>query len=394
MSVLQEIYRHCATLEPRAGKQSRLESCRRREADLIDLLWSSDEVRSRKTLVYDEINNGLHYFNVSLFQAIPQVYRNLRSALNDIYPELEKMVLPPLLRFGSWIGGDRDGNPFVTHETTEQAVLMHADNVLRYYSKQLKHLRKRLLHCASIIAIDPAIDARNEHYARLGVTVFDYNPEDYNNEPYRRLLALMRAKIQHTNRYIQSMGEDQAAAEHAYPNAEAFLDDLILIRNALKQHDPEQARGDIQDLIRLVRSCGFHMASLDIRQESTWHTSVVADLFAHAPNLPDYNALDEAGRQQALSQLIAAPGTAAPFRTKPLARNPRTTGADAHHRPPARTRRRAHLRQLHHLHDQPRQPHPRSTVPDALRRPLRAGRTRPPPTPPCRLRRSLKPSKT
>ncbi len=118
-------------------------------ADLIDLLWSSDEVRSRKTLVYDEINNGLHYFNVSLFQAIPQVYRNLRSALNDIYPELEKMVLPPLLRFGSWIGGDRDGNPFVTHQTTEQAVLMHADNVLRYYSKQLKHLRKRLLHCAT-----------------------------------------------------------------------------------------------------------------------------------------------------------------------------------------------------------------------------------------------------
>ena len=308
MSVLQEIYRHCATLDHAPENSPAWNHAVAETADLIDLLWSSDEVRSRKTLVYDEINNGLHYFNVSLFQAIPQVYRNLRSALNDIYPELEKMVLPPLLRFGSWIGGDRDGNPFVTHQTTEQAVLMHADNVLRYYSKQLKHLRKRLLHCASIIAIDPAIDARNEHYARLGVTVFDYNPEDYNNEPYRRLLALMRAKIQHTNRYIQSMGEDQAAAEHAYPNAEAFLDDLILIRNSLKQHDPDQARGDIQDLIRLVRSCGFHMASLDIRQESTWHTSVVADLFAHAPNLPDYHALDEAGRQQALTQLIAAPG--------------------------------------------------------------------------------------
>ena len=183
MSVLQEIYRHCATLDHAPENSPAWNHAVAETADLIDLLWSSDEVRSRKTLVYDEINNGLHYFNVSLFQAIPQVYRNLRSALNDIYPELEKMVLPPLLRFGSWIGGDRDGNPFVTHQTTEQAVLMHADNVLRYYSKQLKHLRKRLLHCSSIIAIDPAIDARNEHYARLGVTVFDNNPEEYNNEP-------------------------------------------------------------------------------------------------------------------------------------------------------------------------------------------------------------------
>ena len=308
MSILQNLYRLCDRLDHTAENSAARERILKEAADLIDLLWASDEIRTRKTLVYDEINNGLHYFNASLFQAIPQTYRNLREALNRIYPELKNTVLPPLLRFGSWIGGDRDGNPFVTFETTEQAVLMHADNVLRYYSKQLKHLRNRLLHCASITAIDPAVNARNEHYARLGVTVFEYNPEDYSNEPYRRLLVLMRAKIQHTNRYIQSMGVDKAAAEHAYHSPKDFLDDLILIRDALKQHDPEQADGDIQDLIRLVRSCGFHMASLDIRQESVYHTNVVADIFAHAPNLPDYHSLDEAARLDILNRLLAAPG--------------------------------------------------------------------------------------
>ncbi|MDO4642867.1 MAG: phosphoenolpyruvate carboxylase [Cardiobacteriaceae bacterium] len=308
MSVLQNIYRYCDTLDQAGEGSPAWEKALNDTQELIALLWSSDEVRTRKTLVYDEINNGLHYFNVSLFQAIPQTYRNFRAAINDIYPELENMVLPAFLRFGSWIGGDRDGNPFVTHETTEQAVLMHADNVLRYYSKQLKQLRQHLLHCASIVPIDPAINARIEQYAELGATVFGYNPEDYSNEPYRRLLVLMRAKIKHTNRYIKSLGKDKSAAKHAYHNPQEFLDDLILIRNALKQHDRVQARGDIQDLIRLVRSCGFHMASLDIRQESVYHSNVVADIFAHAPNLPDYHSLEEAERLAILSKLIATPG--------------------------------------------------------------------------------------
>lgn len=308
MNVLQKIYQHCDTLDHAPQHTLQYKKALSETKNLIDLLWSSDEVRTRKTLVYDEINNGLHYFNVSLFQAIPQTYRNFRAAINDIYPELEDMVLPAFLRFGSWIGGDRDGNPFVTHETTEQAVLMHADNVLRYYSKYLKELNKKLLHCQSIIDIDPAVREKTEHYAGLGIQVFDYNPEDYSNEPYRRLLVLMRAKIQHTNRHIQSLGTDAVSAEHAYPNPEAFLEDLLLIRNALRQHDPEQAAGDIQDLIRLVRSCGFHMAALDIRQESAYHSNVVADIFAHAPNLPDYLSLDESARLHILSELIAAPG--------------------------------------------------------------------------------------
>ncbi|WP_105244945.1 phosphoenolpyruvate carboxylase [Psychrobacter sp. Marseille-P5312] len=309
MNILQTLYEHTDAMGVYPEGSRAFEQAKQKTAETIDLLWSSDEVRTRKPLVYDEINNGLHYFDASLFAAIPKVYRNIKDAIVEIYPELSDYALPAFVNFGSWIGGDRDGNPFVTHETTEMAVLMHANTVLRHYQVLIRKLRRELIHSDSIVTIAPEIYERIKDYSELDQQVFCYNPDDYNHEPYRRLLSLILAKIKATNQYIQSQGTDDNAAKDAYLSPAALLDDLRLIRKSVNTHDSAHAEGLLLDTIRLVKTCGFHLAALDIRQDSGYHGEVIADIFANASNLPDYKALSEAERQEWLTRLLQKPGT-------------------------------------------------------------------------------------
>lgn len=309
MNILQTLYEHTDAMGTYPEGSLAFEQAKQKTAETIDLLWSSDEVRTRKPLVYDEINNGLHYFDASLFTAIPKVYRNIKDAIVEIYPELTDYPIPAFVNFGSWIGGDRDGNPFVTHETTEMAVLMHANTVLRHYQVLIRKLRRELIHSDSTVDIAPEVYDRIKDYSELDQSVFCYNPDDYNNEPYRRLLSLILAKITATNQHIQSQGTDEKAAQDAYLSPTALLDDLRLIRKSVNTHDSAHAEGLLLDTIRLVKTCGFHLAALDIRQDSGYHGEVIADIFANASNLPDYNTLNETERQEWLTRLLKKPGT-------------------------------------------------------------------------------------
>ncbi len=312
MNMLQTLYDYTHDLNTLPDDSTAFAQAKQHTAQTIDLLWSSDEVRTRKPLVFDEINNGLHYFNASLFEAIPQVYRNITNAIGEVYPELADYPIPDFLNFGSWIGGDRDGNPFVTHKTTELSILMHADTVLRHYRVLLKKLRRQLIHSDTLVEVAPAVYAKIKAYAELDEEIFVYNPDDYNHEPYRRLLSLILAKIEATNRLIQSKGEDSIAKLDAYANPQDLLEDLRIIRQSVKAHDSSynkaQANGLLRDMIRLVKTCGFHLAALDIRQDSGYHGEVIADIFAHAPNLPDYTALSESERLEWLTKLLEHDG--------------------------------------------------------------------------------------
>ncbi|MBF4489291.1 phosphoenolpyruvate carboxylase [Psychrobacter sp. N25K4-3-2] len=309
MNILQSLFTHSDALNNLTENSFAYEQAKEQTAQTIDLLWSSDEVRTRKPLVYDEINNGLHYFNASLFNAIPKVYRNIKKAIVDIYPELTDYPLPAFMSFGSWIGGDRDGNPFVTFETTELAVLMHADTVLRHYQVLLKKLRRQLIHSDTTVTVSPDVYAKITSYGELDQRVFDYNLDDYGNEPYRRLLSVILTKVKATNRRIQSKGTDVEAEKDAYRNPEELLEDLRIIRHSVNTHDTAHADGLLLDMIRLVKTCGFHLAALDIRQESSYHSEVIADIFASASNLPEYQALSETERQEWLTRLLEKPGT-------------------------------------------------------------------------------------
>ena len=291
---------------------------REQRQDIIDELetqilihWRTNEVREHKPEVVDEIKYGLFYFQESLFEAVPLAYRYLERALRRTYGNdaagNPRVVAPSFLRFGSWIGGDRDGNPNVKPETTATAVRLQMQEVLVEYLRQVNGLRHILTHsihwCQPSAAFLESLDAD----ASMARAVFGDRPDSYVNEPYRRKLYFMRHRLEQTLEAVRRriQGEQAVLTSHAYSSAEQLLTDLRLIRDSLISHgDRQVAEGQLKDLIRLVETFGFHLQYLDIRQESTVHTNTVAEVLARMGDMPDYHALPEAERVALLARLI------------------------------------------------------------------------------------------
>jgi len=274
----------------------------------IQVLWRTDEVRRVKPTVEDEIRNGIYHFRQSLFSAVPNVYRYMESALARHYPD-EAIETPTFLSFGSWIGGDRDGNPFVTHKTTVNALLMQSRGVLYEYEQRLLELSSQLTQSRFLADINPAvIEKADAMESGLKGVVFHRRLERFANEPYRRLLYLMRGKIQQNIQYLEAKldGTPIEKSAYCYPNEQAFIDDLTLIYQSLCGHgDKAVADADLKDLLRLAQTFGFYLMRLDIRQESTVHSDAVADLLQHVGI--DYMALTEPQRLALLAEQISLP---------------------------------------------------------------------------------------
>lgn len=283
----------------------------------LQILWHTDEVRSHKPQVRDEIKNGLYYFRESIFQALPALYRNLERALNAVYGDeggKAAVRIPCLLRFGSWIGGDRDGNPFVTPDITALALRLQSQEILREYLRRVLELNRSLTYSGSLVTPSPPFSASLDADARRMATLFRDPSLQYAQEPYRRKLFLMFHRLQHNLDRLRARIDGRPDATitpfWGYDSAQAFLDDLYLIRDSLVAHgDSVAADRELKDLIRLAEAFGFHLAALDVRQESGRHTAAVAEIFAMAPNLPDYTALSEEERLSVLGELLAQPGT-------------------------------------------------------------------------------------
>ncbi len=278
----------------------------------IQMLWKTDEVRTRKLGVADEIDAGLFYFSLSLFEATARVYRNFERSLSDVYGEdvARQIRVPSFLCFGSWIGGDRDGNPNVTSETTILALRLQAQTILQEYIRRLDELRGQLSHSEGLCELSAAfLDNLEADRASLGVSIAELE-KPYLQEPYRHKLALMKHSMKCALMQVRQhlSGEPELPDRHAYPGITAFLDDLRLIDASLRGHgDAAIADLELHDLIRLAETFGFHLMQLDVRQESSRHTQAVADILAAALSL-DYLALDENQRLELLSEAIAAPG--------------------------------------------------------------------------------------
>lgn len=283
----------------------------------IQVLWKTDEVRVHKPAVEDEIRNGLYYFRESLFAAIPKTYRYLEKAVHHIYGagnDTVNVTVPGgLIRFGSWIGGDRDGNPFVKPATTALALRLQMRELLETYLQQTGELGLRLTHSANLCHFSPAfLDSLDREAERFNLACHEF-PEGYRHELYRRKIFIMRHRLQRNLEIIDARIAlpDTQIPDHpdAYRNEHEFLDDLLLIRDSLTASgDDTVASAELQDLIRLVETFGFYLMHLDVRQESTRHTDAVSALFARLSGAPDYAALDETARQQALSgMLLQAP---------------------------------------------------------------------------------------
>ena len=276
----------------------------------IQILWKTDEVRIHKPQVTDEVRQGLYFFRESLFEAVPQVYRFLEKAVRRVYGGQSGIRVPSFIRFGSWIGGDRDGNPFVKPETTELAVRMHGELVLELYLERIRMLQRMLSHASSLCQPSPAfldsLDADEDYW----VETMGQSLRRYVHEPYRRKLAMMDHRLSANLERIRARmaGRYDPDLPEGYDGEPDFLADLYLIRDSLHHHgDANAAAGPLQDLIRLVETFGFHLVCLDIRQESARHTQAVTELFARQTGAPYYQAFDEEQRLLALAEAIAHP---------------------------------------------------------------------------------------
>jgi phosphoenolpyruvate carboxylase len=283
----------------------------------IRVMWRTDELRSVKLEVQDEIRNGLYYVRDSLFAAVPQAYRYFGKAIRKHYGVNEAgepvINVPSFIRFGSWIGGDRDGNPFVTPEVTRRAVYKQMETALIEYLRRLDELRHTLTHSLQWCKL-PALFAARLAWVetRFGKKVFFGTAvQSFAKEPYRRFISIMMARLKENLLRVQDKlaNERERSPAMAYPNARELLEDLYLIRASLISHgDRVVAEAELQDLIRLVESFGFHLLQLDIRQESTVHTKTVSEILRQLNPDSNYLAANEQERLAELSRWIAHEG--------------------------------------------------------------------------------------
>lgn len=281
----------------------------------IQILWKTDEVRVTRPRVKDEIGYGLTYFNECLFDAVPNTYRNFENAALRVCGKTAegkpKITIPSFLRFGSWIGGDRDGNPNVTPETTAMAVRLQSQTILLEYLNRIPELIELLTHsdklCAPTAAMQDSLQ-RDEQYVEH---TFDDKPWRFQHEPYRRKLSIMRYRLERNlvalkDKLLERTSRNESYLSDGYPSEQEFLDDLKTIHDSLVSHgDKRIADGRLKDLIRLTETFGFYCLRLDVRQESTRHCEAVAELFAQID--VDYLSLDEEARLVALEKVIKDP---------------------------------------------------------------------------------------
>ncbi|MEW8606358.1 MAG: phosphoenolpyruvate carboxylase [Candidatus Thiodiazotropha sp.] len=293
----------------------------------IQILWKTEEVRAVRPEVRNEIRLGLHYFQNSLFEAVPQIYRRLQDGINRVYGDHQHyhgIQLPPFIHFGSWIGGDRDGNPFVTPELTRQALKLHRQTILGEYIHRIDKLIAELTFsdrfCTPNWSFSESLKSDNEHYLAL----FQDNPRRFEDEPYRRKLFIIRERLKRTLQRLESADAASTDSEPvAYSSENSFQRDLKLISHSLLSHGDEvAAEGGLQDLIHLAETFGFYLCRLDIRQESTLHTNAVAEILAATGDSDAYRELDTTQRIQLLDRVITE-GTARPLHPESLTRESR-----------------------------------------------------------------------
>lgn len=270
---------------------------RRRLAATVHELWGSDELRAVFPTVLDEVRSGLAYFNSTLGDVIPTIYRDLEAAVTEAFPDAESEAgaaeVPRVLRMGSWIGGDRDGNPFVTPDVTIDALELMRDQCLHFLERRVELLAERSSfaeqqgHRAAELA--PLLAANSERFPELAADLEARNPR----EPYRRIFSLLRRRLQAT----------RADEPTGYADSAELLEDLRFIREVLLADRGDLAAGgDIHDVIRQVEVFGFHFAKVDVRQHARRHRAALHEVFATLGLESDYSGLDE----QARCALLAA----------------------------------------------------------------------------------------
>lgn len=272
--------------------REREELLRRLRAELT-AFWQTDLTRVRRPSVMDEVENGLSFFVRTLWSLTPRLYRDVREALRATYPELGDEA-PIFLRFGSWIGGDRDGNPRVTAEVTAQTLQRHRQVALSLHLQQARDLfialgvstRQAPISSAlaqALVEAEARWPALQERLSRLSPY-----------EGYRRWIGVIAWRLEQTMRWDPAAGGPPP--EGAYRSARELVEDLERMRESLREGGGERiAEGFLWDWWIQAQVFGFHIARLDVRQEARRHAEAIAEV-VRAAGVTDYLQLSEEER--------------------------------------------------------------------------------------------------
>lgn len=270
--------RDSGVLEP--AQRRRLEA---RIGAEIEALWQTDEVHRRAPTVLDEVRHGLYFVDGVLFDAAPWVVEELEEALKEYYPD-HLFDLPNFLRFGAWMGGDRDGNPFVTAETTYQALRIAHQRIVQRHLRVAQDLATDLsqsVHWSDISqGLQTALRDDAERFPAIMAEALERNPF----EPYRQKLAVIQHRLRATwgawpENLQTALGAGAQRAHEGYLDAGALAEDLSLLADSLRTHRGERvARERLATWQRQVAMFGFHGARLDIRQHAQVHFEALASV--------------------------------------------------------------------------------------------------------------------
>ncbi|QYR22222.1 phosphoenolpyruvate carboxylase [Paenibacillus sp. sptzw28] len=263
-------------------------------------LWQTDELRDRKPTVIDEVRNGMYYFDETLFEVLPSVYEELERCLDKYYPD-ERWHVPAYLRFGTWIGGDRDGNPSVTAKVTWETLTLQRGLVLDKYEELLKNLMGQLSFSTNIVTVSDEL-LQSMKRDREQVELRSVEMWRNEKEPYKVKLCYMLEKLANTR------NDALKGSPSRYNSAEDLKDDLLLIDTSLRQHFADYvADTHIRKLIRQVELFGFHLAALDVRQHSKEHENAMTEVLANMNISDNYAALGEEEKIELLHRLLNDP---------------------------------------------------------------------------------------
>lgn len=276
----------------------------------VTTLWQTRMLRNTRLMVVDEIENALSYYRTCFLRGIPQLMSELEEDIAAVFPATRKnksapaasTQLAPFFQMGSWIGGDRDGNPNVTADTLEQAASKQSSLILEWYLDEVHALgaelsMSRLMVEASpeLLALAEASPDRSEHRA---------------DEPYRRALIGIYARLAATCLAVtgQAAPRHPVAAATPYADAQSFGADVQVVIDSLRAyHGVALARTRVDALAKAIAVFGFHLASIDMRQVSDVHEAVIAELFAAAGVEADYASLTEARKLELLLSELRQP---------------------------------------------------------------------------------------
>jgi phosphoenolpyruvate carboxylase len=260
----------------------------------VTILWQTDELRHNKPTVLDEVRNGLYYFDQTLFEVLPEIHREVEDSLEKNFSSKEWEV-PNFLKFGSWIGGDRDGNPNVTPEVTWETLHKQRNLVLKKYKEVLVDLMKRYSHSTTRVEVSEELIQTLDKDEDKFLT--DDKKWPIKTEVYRRKFAIIIERLKQVGK-----------SDLGYRSAEELLEDLYLVKRSLNNHHPAAHElKTIQKLIRQVQLFGFHLATLDIRNHSGEHEAAMSEILRKVRIADDYAQLSEEDKVKILENILMDP---------------------------------------------------------------------------------------